>query len=53
MIEGFWKSVFIGTACGVVVAIIWGAAHETIATECRKLGSFYVGQTVFECRVKE
>jgi hypothetical protein len=25
------------------------AAHHTIARECRKLGAFYVGKSVFKC----
>jgi len=27
----------------------WGFAHTTIATECKRLGKFYVGKEVFEC----
>lgn len=27
----------------------WGHAHSTVATECRKLGAFYVGSSVFKC----
>lgn len=42
---------------GIVVAVttilVWVSAHQIIATECRKLGAFYVGETVFECKVKE
>lgn len=43
----------------VVVAVLvgifvgWGAAHGTVADECKKLGGFYVAKTVFECKVKE
>lgn len=28
----------------------WFDAHYTVATECEKLGRFYVGERVFECR---
>ncbi len=28
----------------------WVYAHYTVADECRKLGKFYVGKTVFECK---
>ncbi|RAL82759.1 hypothetical protein CSC34_5101 [Pseudomonas aeruginosa] len=28
----------------------WIHAHYTVAEECRKLGKFYVGKTVFECK---
>ena len=31
----------------------WIAAHQTVATECRRLGKFYVGSTVFECKAIE
>ena len=27
----------------------WRNAHRTVATECKMLGSFYVGTTVFKC----
>ena len=27
----------------------WRGAHRTVATECKMLGSFYVGTTVFKC----
>ncbi len=28
-------------------------AHQTIATECARLGEFYVGSTTYECKRKE
>lgn len=31
----------------------WASGHGTVATECEKLGAFYVGNTVYECRVKQ
>jgi len=31
----------------------WIFAHGEVANECRKLNSFYVGDTVFNCGVKE
>lgn len=31
----------------------WVHAHLTVATECRRLGSFCVGETVFRCTVIE
>jgi hypothetical protein len=31
----------------------WIFAHGEVANECRKLNSFYVGDTVFHCGVKE
>lgn len=27
----------------------WYFAHTTVATECERLGKFYVGKKVFEC----
>lgn len=33
--------------------LAWAAAHNTIATECEKLGSFYVGDKVYVCKFKE
>lgn len=27
----------------------WSHAHQTVAMECRRLGSFYVGKSVFKC----
>jgi TM2 domain-containing membrane protein YozV len=38
----FWAAILIG----------WVVAHNTVAKECKKLGSFYVGNTVYECKVK-
>lgn len=38
-----WMGWFIG----------WVHAHLTVATECRRLGSFYVGKTVFRCSAIE
>lgn len=34
----------------VGIGIGWVAAHGTIATECERLGRFYVGNKTFECR---
>lgn len=31
----------------------WYNAHITVARECDKLGAFYVGKTVYECKRKE
>jgi len=30
----------------------WYNAHITVAKECDKLGAFYVGNTVYECKRK-
>jgi hypothetical protein len=36
----------------VSFVLIWSAAHGTVAKECEKLGAFYVGDKVYECRLK-
>jgi hypothetical protein len=42
----------------IVIVIIafynigWIASANTIKTECQKLGSFYVGDQVIECKLK-
>lgn len=28
----------------------WTSAHYTVATECERLGSFYVGKDVYVCK---
>jgi len=33
----------------VGVSIGWDWAHHTVATECERLGKFYVGKRTFEC----
>ena len=27
----------------------WNSAHVTVATECERLGSFFMGKKVFRC----
>lgn len=39
----FIFGLLIGWLCG------WLHAHSAVAEECRKLGSFYVGKSVFKC----
>lgn len=31
----------------------WVWAHNTVAVECNKLGVFYVGSMVYECKEKK
>ena len=33
-----------------LIGLIWSMAHITVARECDKLGAFYVGDQVFECK---
>ena len=30
----------------------WADAHSTVSSECDKLGSFYVGSKIYECKEK-
>jgi hypothetical protein len=48
----------IGLAIGLFVAVIavvvtLAAAHKTVATECEKLGAFYIGDKVYQCSEKK
>lgn len=38
----------------LVSAFVWGygIAHSEVATECKKLNSFYVGENVYDCKVR-
>lgn len=47
------KMLFIGLLIGGVAGYYYGyaIAHYTIASECKKLGGFYVNDEVFECRL--
>lgn len=42
-ILAFLVALWLGHALG------WMDAHATVAKECRLLGKFYVGSTVFKC----
>lgn len=43
------------TVIGLLAAFSagWIAAHATVATECDRIGAFYVGKTVYTCIKKE
>ena len=36
-----------------VTVLIWSMAHTTVAHECDKLGAFYIGDKVYECKRKK
>lgn len=38
-------------AFAAIAAYYWGwvRAHQAVATECRRLGGFYVGKTTYKC----
>lgn len=44
-------SVILGLVLGCFFGYLagWVNAHHTVADECEKLGSFYVGSKVFRC----
>jgi hypothetical protein len=48
MMEGLIASFVLACTFGLG----WAAAHSTVAYECKQLGGFYVGETVYECKVK-
>jgi len=39
--------ILIGLIAGKYIG--WNAAHHCVAEECRRLGSFYVGKSIFKC----
>lgn len=48
-----WEGV-ITAVCALAIAVLaWASAHGTVARECERLGAFYVGDRVFECKLKE
>jgi hypothetical protein len=36
-----------------LTGLVWAMAHIEVARECEKLGAFYFGDKVFECKRKE
>ena len=36
-----------------LTSLVWAMAHSEVVRECEKLGAFYVGDKVFECKRKE
>ena len=38
---------------GAMFVFGWASAHGTVSQECEKLGAFYVGKTVYECKAKQ
>ncbi|OJB95778.1 hypothetical protein [Yersinia ruckeri] len=48
--------IFGGAVCALVWAsyrLGWESAHQTVATECQRLGKFYVGKKTYHCTVIE
>lgn len=50
-----------GMIFGVIACVLiwfsyrlgWQSAHQTVATECQRLGKFYVGKKTYHCTVIE
>ena len=36
----------------LVCVVTWKHAHDTVATECERLGAFYVNEKTFTCQLK-
>jgi len=51
MIDDAVSGVLIALAFLAIFMTGWAFAHNTVATECEKLGAFYVGNTVYKCEV--
>ena len=47
-----FESVMTTAVVLALIGLIWAMAHTTVAHECDKLGAFYVGDQVFECKRK-
>lgn len=45
----FFAMLLVALLCG----LFWTLSASTIAKECRLMGQFYIGDTVYECKVKE
>lgn len=48
-----FESVMTATVLLALTGLIWSIAHTTVAHECDKLGAFYVGDQVYECKRKQ
>ena len=49
----FFESVMTTTVVLTLTGLIWSIAHTTVANDCDKLGAFYVGDQVYECKRKQ
>jgi hypothetical protein len=50
MIQGYLISLLLAVC---MFFLGWVLGSSTIATECERLGGFYVGSTVYECKPKK
>ena len=53
MMRYLFESVMTATVLLALTGLIWSMAHTTVAHECDKLGAFYVGDQVYECKRKQ
>ncbi|MOA51709.1 hypothetical protein D3C78_1748900 [compost metagenome] len=48
------KELFIALVCLLIgYRLGWQVAHVTVATECERLGAFFVGKTTYKCTAIE
>jgi len=49
--------VFFGLSLSALIILLfsfgWVMSASSIAMECRKLGSFYVGDKIYKCEIKQ
>ena len=48
-----FESVITTAVALTLTGLVWAMAHSEVVRECEKLGAFYVGDKVFECKRKE
>lgn len=48
-----FEAVMTTTCLLALIGLIWSMVHTAVAHECDKLGAFYVGDQVYECKRKE
>ncbi len=49
----FLVALIVYSVIAIIAGVSWVFSASTIASECQKLGAFYVGSTVYECKIKE
>ncbi len=49
----FFVALFVYSVIAIIAGVSWVFSASTIASECQKVGAFYVGSTVYECKVRE
>jgi hypothetical protein len=46
-------SIIVGALLGFLVGAVSVYTQRSIETDCKKLGTFYIGDRVYECKLKE